>query len=87
MYNEKSACLHGDDKNQDPDVFVNGIDHVRDGLVEMGEVINDESLLDIVLEGLTDDYFQIYSSATPSRTTNSRRTTQLMRCAICMQIV
>ena len=33
--------------------------HLRDELVEMGEVINDDSLPDIVLEGLTDDYLQI----------------------------
>ena len=44
---------------QDPDVFINEMYHLRDELVEMGEVINDDSLPDIVLEGLTDDYLQI----------------------------
>ena len=47
----------------DPDVFVNEIYHLRDELVEMGEVINDDSLLDIVLEGLRDDYLQIKYNA------------------------
>ena len=48
---------------QDPDVFINEIYHLRYELVEMGEVINDDSLLDIVLEGLTDDYLQIKYNA------------------------
>ena len=33
--------------------------HLRDDLVDMGEVFNDDSILDIVLEGLTDEYLQI----------------------------
>ena len=33
---------------QDPDVFINEIYHLRYELVEMGEVINDDSLLHIV---------------------------------------
>ena len=48
---------------QDPDVFINEMYHLRDELVEMGEVINDDSLPDIVLEGLTDDYLQIKYNA------------------------
>ena len=36
---------------------------IYDELVEMGEVIDDDSLLDIVLEGLTDDYLQIKYNA------------------------
>ena len=48
---------------QDPDVFINEIYHLRDELVEIGEVINDDSPLDIVLEGLTDDYLQIKYNA------------------------
>ena len=47
----------------DPDVFVNEIYHLRDELVEMGEVINDHSLVDIVLEGLTDNSLQIKYNA------------------------
>ena len=48
---------------QDPDVFINEIYHLRDELVEMGEVINDHSLVDIVLEGLTDNSLQIKYNA------------------------
>lgn len=39
-------------EDQDPDVFINEIYHVRDELVEMGKVMDDDSLLDLVLEGL-----------------------------------
>ena len=31
----------------------------------MGELFNDDSILDIVLEGLTDEYLQIKCSAEP----------------------
>ena len=48
---------------QDPDVFINEIHHPRDELVETGKVINDDCQLDIVLEGLTDDYLQIKYNA------------------------
>ena len=48
---------------QDLDVFIKEIYQLRDELVEMGEVINDDSLLDIDSEGLTDDIFR--SSTTP----------------------
>ena len=48
---------------QDLDVFIKEIYQLRDDLVEMGEVINDDSLLDIDSEGLTDDIFR--SSTTP----------------------
>ena len=34
-----------------------------DELVDMGEVFNDDSILDIVLEGLTDEYLQKKYSA------------------------
>ena len=46
---------------QDPNVFINEF-YLRDELVEMCEVINDDSLLDIVLEGL-DDFLQIKYNA------------------------
>ena len=45
---------------QDPDVFVNEVYYLRDELVNMGEVFNDDS---IVLEGLTDEHLQIKYSA------------------------
>ena len=48
---------------QDPDVFIKEIYHLRDELVEMGEVIDDHSLVDIVLEGLTDNSLQIKYNA------------------------
>ena len=48
---------------QDPDVFINEIYHLLDELIEMGEVTNDDSLLDIVLEGLSDDDLQIMCNA------------------------
>ena len=38
-------------EGQDPDVFINEVNHLRDELVFMGEVINDDSTLDIVLGG------------------------------------
>ena len=44
---------------QDPDVFKNEVYYLRDDLVDMGEVFNDDSILDIVLEGLTDEFLQI----------------------------
>ena len=44
---------------QEPDVFINEIDHSRDELVELGGVINDDSVVDIVLEGrLSSDQVQ-----------------------------
>ena len=48
---------------QDPDVLINEVYYLRDELVGMGEVFNDDSILDIVLEGLTDEYLQIKYSA------------------------
>ena len=48
---------------QDPDVFINDVYYLRDELVDMGEVFNDDSILDIVLEGLSDEYLQIKYSA------------------------
>ena len=44
---------------QDPNAFINEVYYLRDELVDMGEVFNDDSILDIVLEGLTDEYLQI----------------------------
>ena len=42
-------------EGQDPDIFLSTREnHARDELVYMGEVFNDDSILDIVLEGLTD---------------------------------
>ena len=35
---------------QDPDIFINEVYYLRDGLVDMGEVFNDDSILDIALE-------------------------------------
>ena len=62
----------------------------------MGEVINDDSLLDIVLEGLTDDYIQIKHNAEtddswcgPSRKQKGRESTMVItfskkgKCHIC----
>ena len=48
---------------QDPDVFINEVYYLRDESGDMGEVFNDDSILDIVLEGLTDEYLQIKYSA------------------------
>ena len=48
---------------QDPDVFKKEVYYLRDELVDVGEVSNDDSILDIVLEGLTDEYLQIKYSA------------------------
>ena len=48
---------------QDPDIFTNEIYYLRDELVDMGEVFNDDSMLDIVLERLTDEYLPIIYSA------------------------
>lgn len=50
-------------QGQDPDTFVNELYHIQDELVEMGEVIHDDSLLDIVLEGQTDECAQIEYNA------------------------
>ena len=43
---------------QDPDILINELFCLRDELVDMGEVFNDDSILHIVLEGLTDEYLQ-----------------------------
>ena len=48
---------------EDPDVFINEVYYLRDELADMQEVFNDDSILDIVLEGLTDEYLQIKYSA------------------------
>ena len=48
---------------KDPDVFINEVYYLRDELADMGEVFDDDSLLGIVLEGLTDEYLQIKYSA------------------------
>ena len=50
-------------EGQDPDIFINEVYYLRDELVDIGVVINDDSILDIVLEGLTDEYLQIKYSA------------------------
>ena len=44
---------------QDPEIFINEAYYSRDELVDMGEVFNDDSIRDIVLEGFTDEYVQI----------------------------
>ena len=47
-------------EGQDPGVLMNEVNHLRGNqLVFMGEVINDDSILGIVLERLTDDCVQI----------------------------
>lgn len=43
---------------QDPDVLINEIHHIRDELVGMGEILNDNTLLIIVLEVLIDGYLK-----------------------------
>lgn len=50
-------------EGQDPDAFINDLYHIRDELVEICEVISDDNLLDIVLEGVTDDCNQIKYNA------------------------
>ena len=47
---------------QNPDVFVNEVYYFGDKLVDMEEVFNDDSILNIVLERLTDEYPQIQFS-------------------------
>ena len=46
-------------EGQDPNIFINEVYYLRDKLVYMGEVFNDDSVLDIVLERLTDEYLQV----------------------------
>ena len=48
---------------QDANIFVNEVYYLRDQLVDMGEVFNDDSMLDIVLVGPTDEYLQKKYSA------------------------
>lgn len=43
-------------KDQDPDIFVAEVYILRDELGHRGEMISEERLTDIVLEGLTDEY-------------------------------
>ena len=52
---------------QDPGIVINEVYYLRDELVGMGEVFNDDSILDIVLEGLADKYLQISSCCSRSR--------------------
>ena len=49
---------------QDPDKFINEVYYLRDELVDMGEVFSDDSMLDIVLEGLADEYLQKQTAPT-----------------------
>ena len=48
---------------QDLDIFTNEVYYLWDELVDLREVFNDDSILGIVLEGLTDEYLQIKYSA------------------------
>ena len=48
---------------QDPDVFINEIQHLLDQMIEMGGVTNDDRLPDIVLEVLSGDDLQIKCNA------------------------
>ena len=50
-------------EGQDPDFFKDEVYYLHHELVYIGEVFNDDSILDIVLEGLTDEYLQIKYSA------------------------
>ena len=50
-------------EGQDPDIFINEVNYLRDELVYMGEVHNDDSILGMLLEGLTDEYLQLKFSA------------------------
>lgn len=48
------------DGQEDPDKFINEVFYLRDklvdtGVVDAGEVFKDDSILNIVLEGLTDE--------------------------------
>ena len=43
--------------------FINEVYILRDELVDMGEVFNDDSMLDIMLGGLTDEYLQTKSKS------------------------
>ena len=71
-------------EGQDPDVFINEVYYIRGELVEMGEVINYDSLLDIVLEGLTDEYLQIKYNAEADDNFTLENAIYTMR--ICVQI-
>ena len=48
---------------QDPGIFINEVYYLLDELVDMGEAFNDDSTLDIVRKGLTDEHLQIIYSA------------------------
>ena len=52
---------------QDPDMVINEVYYLRDELVDMGEVFNDDSILDIVLGWLADKYLQRSSCCSRSR--------------------
>ena len=43
---------------QEPGKFTKEVYYLRDELLNMGEVYNDDSILDIVLTGLTDEYIK-----------------------------
>ena len=38
------------------DIIINEVYYLRDQLVDMREIFNDDSILDTILEGLTDEY-------------------------------
>ena len=41
---------------QDPDILINEVYYLRYELEDMGRVFNDDSIPDVVLEELTDEY-------------------------------
>ena len=44
---------------QDSDVCIHEVFYLRGELVDMGDVFNHDSILDIMLEGLTDEYMKM----------------------------
>ena len=55
-YNEATRLNQmGMTDGQDPDIFINEVYYPRDELVGMGAVFNDDIILSMVLEGLTDE--------------------------------
>ena len=50
-------------ERQDPDTFIDEVDQLRDELVYTDKVIHDDSILEITLEGLTDEYVHMKCSA------------------------
>ena len=45
-------------EGQDPDIFITEVYYLKDELVYMEDVFNDDSILDMVLKGFTGEYLQ-----------------------------